>query len=88
MADTITVKILADQSGTEALTLRRILRSQFPRETKGKTCQWQPDDPQIESILQAVKNGHKANGKTQVTKPKGVKNTKNIPVKKPTSSIC
>jgi hypothetical protein len=88
MADTITVKQLVDKVGIEGRTLRRILWSQFPRETKGKAWQWQPDDPLIELILKAVKNGYKANGKTQVTKPKGVKNTKNIPVKKPTSIIC
>ena len=60
MADTITVKQLADRAKIKPTTLRRILRSRFPRETKGKSYGWQPDDPQIELILEAVKvNGNK-----------------------------
>ena len=52
----ITVKQLANQAGTDPRTLRRILRSQFPREEKGKAYEWQPDDPQIELIVKAVEN--------------------------------
>jgi hypothetical protein len=59
MADTITIKQLADRAGVEARVLRRVLRSQFPREAKGKLYEWQPDDPKIELILKAVGN-HKA----------------------------
>jgi len=64
MTDTISVKQLANQAGTDPRTLRRILRSQFPRETKGKAYEWQHDDPQIELILKAVKN-HKAQTKAE-----------------------
>jgi hypothetical protein len=63
MADTITVKQLADRAGVKPPVLRRILRRQFPREAKGKSYSWQPDDPQSELILKAV-NNHKA-GATQ-----------------------
>ncbi len=63
MPDTITVKQLAAQAGVEGRTLRRILRARFPRETKGKTWEWQPGDPQIESILKAV-SGRKPNQHT------------------------
>lgn len=59
MVDTISVKQLANRAGTDPRTLRRILRSQFPREAKGKAYEWQPNDPQIELILKAVEN-HKA----------------------------
>jgi len=55
----ITVKQLANQAGVKPSVLRRVLRSRFPRETKGKSYSWQPDDPQIELILKAV-NNHKA----------------------------
>ena len=79
MADTITVKQLANQAGIEARTLRRILRSQFPRETKGRAWEWQPDDPQIELILKTVKNNHKANSKTPMKAQ-----SKNTKTKKPT----
>jgi len=64
MADTITIKQLANRAGTDPRTLRRILRSQFPREEKGKAYEWQPDDPQIELIIKAVEN-HKAQTKTE-----------------------
>ncbi len=69
MADTITVKQLADQAGVKPPVLRRILRHQFPRETKGKTYSWQPDDLQIELILKAVYN-HKANATQSAEAPK------------------
>lgn len=68
MADAITVKQLANQAGTDPRTLRRILRSQFPRETKGEAYEWQPDDPQIELIIRAVEN--------YKTKPKAEKPAK------------
>ena len=73
MVETITVKQLADKAGIEGRTLRRILRAQFPRETKGKTWEWQPDDPQIESILKAVAD----------RKPKAETPAKKTPTKKP-----
>jgi ribosomal protein S25 len=69
MADTITVKQLADRAGVKPSVLRRTLRSRFPRENKGKLYSWQPDDPQIELILKAVKN-HKAEAtKAEPAKP-------------------
>lgn len=76
MADTISVKQLANRAGTDPRTLRRILRSQFPREAKGKAYEWQPDDPQIELILKAVEN-HKAEKAVTkaVPKPKAKKTT-------------
>jgi hypothetical protein len=64
----ITVKQLADRAGVKPSVLRRILRSRFPRETKGKSYGWQPDDPQIELILKAVKN-HKAKPEPTEKKP-------------------
>lgn len=73
MPDTITVKQLADKAGVEGRTLRRILRAQFPRETKGKTWEWQPDDPQIETILKAVAD----------RKPKAEAQAKKTPANKP-----
>lgn len=66
MAETITVKQLADKAGVEARVLRRILRSQFPREAKGKLYEWQPDDPQIELTLKAVAS---QKGKPKAEKP-------------------
>jgi hypothetical protein len=83
MADTITVRKLADKVGLEARALRRLLRSQFPRETKGKAYEWQPGDPQIASILKAAKNGHRP-GKTG--KPKTA--TKTPAAKKPTVKVA
>ncbi len=56
MAGTITVKHLADRASIKPTQLRKILRQQFPRKDKGKNYSWQPDDPQIELILKAVKN--------------------------------
>jgi hypothetical protein len=64
MVDTITIKQLANRAGTDPRILRRILRSQFPREAKGKAYEWQPDDPQITLIIKAVEN-HKAHTKTE-----------------------
>jgi len=66
----ITVKQLANRVGVEARVIRRILRSRFSREAKGKVYEWQPDDPQIELILKAVAN-HKHTETTQ--KPKAEK---------------
>ncbi len=56
---TISVKQLAERAGITPAHLRRILRSQFPRETKGKAYEWKPNDPQIGLILKEAKNGHK-----------------------------
>ena len=75
MAETITIKQLANRAGTDPRALRRILRSRFPREEKGKAYEWQPDDPQIELIIKAVEN-HKAQTKTEkykAEKPKAEK---------------
>ena len=57
MADTITVKELADKAGTGARTLRRFLRSKFTRADKGKAYEWKPGDPQAEAILKAWADG-------------------------------
>jgi hypothetical protein len=82
MTDTISVKQLANRAGTDPRTLRRILRSRFPREEKGKAYEWQPDDPQIELIIKAVEN-HKA--QTKVEKYKAEKPvTKAVPKPKAT----
>jgi hypothetical protein len=70
MADTITVKQLANRAGVEARVLRRILRSQFSREAKGKLYEWQPDDPQIELILKAVESHKVGKEKPEAEKPK------------------
>jgi hypothetical protein len=71
----ITLKQLANRAGTDPRTLRRILRSQFHREGKGKAYEWQPDDPQIELILKAVEN-HKAQTKTEKYKAEKPKTEK------------
>lgn len=71
MADTITVKQLADRAGIKRTQLRKILRQQFPRKDEGKNYGWQPDDPQIDLILKAVKS-QKANT-TQSAKPSETK---------------
>lgn len=68
----ITVKQLANRAGVKPAVLRRILRSRFPRENKGKAYEWQPDDPQIELILKAVEN-HKANATQPAKKTKAPK---------------
>lgn len=52
----ITVKQLADRASISPPKLRKILRTRFPRETKGKSYGWKPDDPQIDLILKAVKS--------------------------------
>ena len=69
----ITVKQLANRVGVEARVLRRILRSRFSREAKGKVYEWQPDDPQIELILQAVENPKTEKPKAEKPKAKTVK---------------
>ena len=74
----ITVKQLANRAGVEARVLRRILRKQFPREAKGKSYEWQPDDPQIELILKAVKSN-----KAEKTEPKSEKPKVEEPKAKP-----
>jgi len=74
----ITVKQLANRAEVEARVIRRILRSQFPREAKGKSYEWQPDDPQIELILKAVKSN-----KAEKTKPKSEKPKVEEPKAKP-----
>ncbi len=83
----ITVKQLADQAKIKPTVLRRILRTQFPREAKGKSYGWQPDDPQIELILKAVGN-HKANAtqpakKTEAPKAEKTPKPKTKAVPKP-----
>lgn len=92
----ITIKQLADRAHVKPTTLRRILRSQFPRKNKGINYSWEKSDPQIELILKAVEN-HKTNAtqpvkKTEAPKaekPKAVKTEKPVtkavtkPVPKP-----
>jgi len=77
MADTITVKQLADRAGVKPAVLRRTIRSRFPRETKGKAYSWQPDDPQIELILKAV-NNHKASATQPAKKAEAPKAEKPV----------
>ena len=78
MADTITVKQLAGKAGMEARVLRKLLRSQFPRQAKGKLYEWQPDDPQIDLILKAMGNHNgKSEAEPKAEKPK----TKKAPAK-------
>jgi transcriptional regulator with XRE-family HTH domain len=85
----ITVKQLADRAGISPSRLRRILRTRFPRDTKGKLYNWQPDDPQIELILKAVKN-HQAEAtkpaeatKTEPAKPAETEKPATKPAPKP-----
>jgi predicted transcriptional regulator len=82
---TITVKQLAEKAGIPPASLRRILRARFPRVDKGKAYEWKPNDPQIELILKAAKNGHKpvkAEKKaTKKTQPKVTKKAvKSVPM--------
>jgi len=78
----ITVKQLADRAGVKPSVLRRVLRSRFPRETKGKLYSWQPDDPQIELIIKAVKN-HKAEATKSAEAPEAEKPEAEKPATKP-----
>jgi hypothetical protein len=46
---------LASSRVVRTSRLSRIIHSRFPREVKGKVYGWQPDDPQIELSIKAVK---------------------------------
>lgn len=88
MAETITIKQLASQAGMEIRALRRLLRTKFPREKKGKAYEWEVNDPQLDLIIQAAAD-RKIRRVTynasdlKTTKPSTPeKNTKKAPVKK------
>jgi hypothetical protein len=67
----ITLKQLADRANVKPPALRRILRSKFPRKDKGQNYRWEPNDPQIELILKAVKDSKAEKPKLRaVPKPK------------------
>jgi hypothetical protein len=82
----ITLKDLAKQANMEPRNLRKLLRSKFPRDKARERYEWQPGDPQIEEILQAVKN-QKTNAtqpkaekpKAKTTSPKAEKTAGNVP---------
>jgi len=68
----ITLKQLANRANVKPAVLRRILRSRFPRKDKRNNYRWQPNDPQIELILKAVKNSKAEKPKTEKSKLKAV----------------
>lgn len=53
--EVITLKDLAKQADIEPRLLRRILRRKFAREKAKVRYQWEPGDPQVQEILEAVK---------------------------------
>jgi len=54
MPETITVKQLADKARVDPKVIRRVLRSQFPRDSRVKSYEWSADNPELKLILKAV----------------------------------
>jgi len=52
--------------------LRRILRSRFPRKDKNQNYRWEPNDPQIELILETVKDSKAEKPKAEKSKLRAV----------------
>lgn len=60
----LTVKDLAKKAGVEPRVLRRLLRKSFGGGDK-KHYTWKPEDPQVQEIVAAAKNGGKEKSKSQ-----------------------